>query len=207
MRFIYRSIFFAAFFLMACRIGHASLVLPVNVGDLVKRSDVAFTGICTEAKAHMIFPESVPQGLLITSYTFDIIPDGALKGDLPKTFTFDQWGASVEESRLFGLPYPIGIPKYEVGKTYTLFLTAKTGVGVRAPVSLGHGNFSTVETPDGRTAVVNEYGNKSLFVGLPATKSMSKALSASGISEARLPSGPMDYETFRKLIMNLQRGE
>jgi len=207
MKFLYGLAAVTFIFLVSSHTAFASLVLPVNVEGLVEKSDVAFTGVCTEAKAHLIFPKKAPEGLLVTTYTFDILPEGALKGKPPKVFTFSQWGATVEESKLYGLPYPIGIPKYKVGNVYTLFLTAETELGVRAPVGLGHGNFNMIERPDGEIAVMNDYGNKSLFSGLPATKAMSKALSASGISRTSPPAGPIDYDTFKKVIMNLQGGE
>lgn len=184
----------------------ASFVLPVNIEAMVERADVAFTGVCIEAEAMVVHPDAVPDGLLVTSYTFEVEPDGVLKGDVPEKFTFKQWGSTKKTAETYGAPYPVGLPHYRKGNTYTLFLTAETVLGLRAPVGLGHGNFNMVKGAGKAKMVVNDYGNKSLFKGISSSPKMTKALSAAGITKASLPEGPVDYGAFKELVKGLQWG-
>lgn len=184
----------------------ASLVLPVNIEAMVEKADVAFTGECIEAETMVIHPDAVKDGLLVTSYTFEVAPDGVLKGVVPEKFTFKQWGATKEQADAYGAPYPVGIPHYQKGNTYTLFLTAETPLGLRAPVGLGQGNFNIVAGAGKAKMIVNDYGNRSLFKDISSSAKMTKALSAAGMTKAKLPEGPVDYDAFKELVKGLQGG-
>ena len=71
---------------------------------------------------------------------------------------------------------------------------------------LGVGKFNFVTGPDGKTQVVNDYGNKSLFVGLPSTSKVTKALSTGGVTSGA-QSGPLDYGSFKMMFQELDRND
>lgn len=64
-----------------------------------------------------------------------------------------------------GLP---GMPEYEVGKEYLLFLSGKgPGPGFQSPVGMGQGAFSVMRNPQtGAVAVRNAFMNRTLGAGL-----------------------------------------
>ncbi len=177
----------------------ATQTLQVNLSDL-NQAQLVFTGTCTARDAH------IKNGMLETTYTFKVPAEGVVKGNVPETFQFTQWGGSIEDAKRLGVPAPSGIVSYEIGKEYTLFLTGESKLGFRSPVGLGQGKFNVVQGPDGKKQVVNDFNNKSLFVGLPASKSMTKALSTGGIQGGQ-QGGPIDLENFQKMIKELNRKE
>jgi hypothetical protein len=183
----------------------ANQAVSINISDLMK-ADVAFTGTCVSAETSAMTLEGKPGKILVTRYTFDV--SESLKGDVPKTFSFLQWGATRADAAKVGLPFVYGPPLYRIGSEYTLFLGSVSRLGLRAPVGLGQGKFLVVREPGGKAMVVNETGNKSLFSNLPQTKAMTKALSAGGIKGGTTaPAGPMDYSNFRDVIKSLSERE
>lgn len=183
----------------------ASQVVSLNIADLTK-AEVVFTGTCAGANTHLMSHPRSKKGLLVTTYTFMVAPEGVIKGIVPKVFAFTQWGAGRGEARRLGAPYVVGLPHYDIGKEYTLFLTSESELGLRAPLGLGTGKFDVVVSADGKRKVVNELGNKGLFVNLPATPGVVKAMKAHGISPARPPEGAVDYDSFVGIIKSLGQG-
>ncbi len=61
-----------------------------------------------------------------------------------------------------------GMPDYELGKEYLIFLSGKgTGPGFQAPVGMGQGAFSVMRNPKtGTVAVRNAFLNRTLAAGL-----------------------------------------
>lgn len=179
----------------------ATQVLPVNIAQLAERSDVAFVGTCKGSAASI---QGLPDGkgkMLVTAYDFSIsqcIKNCEGIGE----FKFTQLGASGGEARRLGIPSVIGVPIYQVGSDYVMFLTKESELGLRSPVGLGQGKFMVVTGEGGKRQVVNESGNKNLFVGLPATKAMTKALSAGGISP-KGAAGPVELGSFVNVVREL----
>lgn len=196
------------FWLASCGLvwgASANQAVSLNISQLMN-ADVAFTGTCTGAETSVMTPAGASGKILVTRYTFDV--SESLKGDVPKTFSFLQWGATREEAAKVGLPYVYGPPLYKVGSEYTLFLGSVSRLGLRAPVGLGQGKFLVLREPGGKAMVVNELGNKSLFRNLPETKAMTKALTVGGFKGGAVPSaGPIDYSNFRDMIKSLSERE
>ncbi|MFH1830649.1 MAG: hypothetical protein ABH871_07730 [Pseudomonadota bacterium] len=190
---------------VGAKITWANQAISLNISQLMQ-ADVAFTGTCTKAQSRVMKSSSVAGGLLVTTYTFEV--SEILKGDVPAEFSFTQWGASRNEAFKLGKPFVYGPPLYEIGKEYTLLLTSPSRLGLRAPVGLGQGKFTVIKGPEGKVQVVNQTGNKGLFTNLPATKAMTKALSAGGIKRGvTVPTGPMDYSNFKEVVKNLNEKE
>jgi hypothetical protein len=108
-----------------------------------------------------------PQGLFATLYTFRV--EQALKGDVTTELTIKQFGVAhhLEDpaTGVITFRWP-GMPVYETGRRYVLFLHGTSDSGFTSPVGLGSGVF--VVRADGQ--VVNELNNAGLLrdVSLPA---------------------------------------
>ncbi|MBN1283611.1 MAG: hypothetical protein JXA24_07565 [Proteobacteria bacterium] len=180
----------------------ASQVISGKVTDLTK-ANVAFTGVCVSAE-----PAAMALGergkILVSKYTFTV--EDSIKGDVPSSFAFTHLGGSRSAALSVGQPYIPGMPFFEAGKRYTVFLSSETPYGLRGVINMGVGKFNFITGADGKTQVVNDYGNKSLFKGLPSTAKVGKALSAGGVS-AGADGGPLDYDSFVKMIKELDKKE
>ncbi len=184
---------------------HANQAIGINMEDLMK-ANVVFTGVCTSAEASVMGRPGKSGGILVTRYTFDV--SDVLKGDVPKTFSFMQWGATREDAARLGKAFVYGPPLFRVGNEYTVFLTSESRIGLRAPMGLGQGKFLVIRDSQGKAMVVNEFGNRSLFRNLPQTKAMTKALTAGGIEVGiTAPAGPMDYDNFKAVVEGLNKKE
>ncbi|MFH0798678.1 MAG: hypothetical protein V2A66_00665 [Pseudomonadota bacterium] len=198
---------FFAVLTLWCQPAKATQVVGVNMSDLMQ-ANVAFTGTCTGADARVMDEPGGKSKIPVTTYTFSVSSDNILKGDVPGTFSFTQLGVSRAEARRLGTSSVMGMPSYEVGKEYTLFLTSASELGLRSTIGLGQGKFNVTTTQDGKKQVVNDRGNKGLFLNLPQTKAMSKALGTANISAAVPPAGgPVDYDAFVKMVRELEKGE
>lgn len=186
-------------------IAPADQALDISMEDLA-RCELAFRGRLVKAEASLLYKEGFKGGMAVTNYTFDV--SDVLKGDVPKTFSFTQAGASQVDSKKLGKPFIYGAPTYVVGKEYVLFLTKENKLGLRAPVGLKSGKFQVTVMPDGKAMVANEFSNKAVFKNLPQTKAMTKALSTGGIKSGAQPTtGPVDYDAFKAVFEGLEEKE
>jgi hypothetical protein len=178
----------------------ASQVVSMNISDMMK-ADVAFVGRCVSAEAKLLPLPEAPNGILVTSYTFEV--SKVLKGDVPSSFKFMQLGASRAAAQKLGVGFIAGMPYYEAGEEWSLFLSSVTERGFRAPLGLGQGSFHVkADSASGKLMVVNNYGNKGLFEHLTVTPALSKALSAGGV-KADVPEGPMEFDRFVNMVQEL----
>src|SRR5690606_18645576 len=74
-----------------------------------------------------------------------------------------------------------GMPTYEVGKEYMIFLTGPgTGPGFQCPVGLGQGAFLVTRNPStGKTSVRNAFRNTNLLTNLAVNKAAEDMVSQS----------------------------
>ena len=180
----------------------ASQVVAGKITDLTK-ADVAFTGTCAKVEP-MVRRIGAKGKVFATKYTFDV--EDVIKGDVPKSFSFTHLGGSRSAARELGMAYIPGMPVFTAGKRYTVFLGSESKGGLRGVISLGVGKFNFVEGSGGKVQVVNDYGNKSLFTGLPSNAKVNKALTVGGVKAGAEP-GPMDYESFKSMFKELDRKE
>ncbi|MFA4973911.1 MAG: hypothetical protein WC683_14965 [bacterium] len=179
-----------------------SQVISGKITDLTK-ANVVFTGKCVSAEP-MVKKLGEKGQILVTKYTFEV--EEVIKGSAPSPFSFVHLGGSRAAAMKLKLPYVAGMPVFEAGKKYTVFLSSETSLGLRGVISLGCGKFNFVEGADGKVQVVNDYGNKSLFTGLPSTAKVGKALSVGGVA-AGAQGGPMDYKNFVNMVKELEGRE
>lgn len=187
----------AAQFLMVAPRALASDVIPVNLEEMVSRSDVAFTGKCVSATA------KVQGRFVVTTYTFQV--DEVLKGDVPATYTFTQLGASKEEAVRLRTPSVSGFPVYKVNSVYTLFLGKASSIGLQSPVGVTQGVVNVTTAADGSRQIQGAAGNEMLFRGMKVTPAVSKALSTGGTAENA--SGTVDYKSFVEMVKQLRTAE
>jgi len=180
----------------------SAAVLPVAMDDLVKKTNVAFAGKCIDAVPETVYAGDAKSKIPVAVYTFEIKQEDVLKGNVPEMFTFKQWGVSADSASKLRLPNPIGVPTYKVGLRYTLFLTAKTKLGLRAPIGLGRGAFRMFSGNDGKIKIMNSYGNRGLFDGKTSPR-LKKALSVQGANASKMH-GPMDYDALKNMVKALK---
>lgn len=136
--------------------GWATQILPRTAVELSNGAELIFVGTCLSR-------EFKPGNIPYTEYTIKI--ENAIKGDLQpgSTFTFRQWGAAPGMARA-GIPAPrlVGMPTYELGQTYMLFLGPKNKADLRFPVGGGQGVFRVTKSA-GSSTVKNELDNRFLY--------------------------------------------
>ncbi len=177
----------------------ASQAVSVGMTDYV-RANVAFTGVCTSVRTHLMSHPKLKGSLLVTEYKFSIPSGGVLTGDVSEAFTFTQWGAPRAECRKLGIPYFMEIPSYEVDREYTIFLTSETELGLRSTIGLGYGKFSVSRGVGGDRTLVNDHGNRYLFKGISNKPVVTKTLGASGAKSIDEHGGPVDYDSFMEIF-------
>ncbi len=154
----------------------AMSVKTLTLKQILGFSDKVFRGTVIDIKVEDDVYES---GRLVKYFTLAV--DECLKGTCGETVTFKQLANA-----------PIGLPTYNLGENYLLFLPEATEkTGLLAPVGIQQGTYSIVEA-NGRLVV-------------PAlTKSVvSKGLGLAKGSKSLANTG--DYESFKNEILNTMK--
>jgi hypothetical protein len=120
----------------------ATTILPLDLGQIVDQSANAFEGTVTDNRTG----RDPQTGMLVTLTTFQV--HDVLKGQPGATFTIKQIGGSSKDE---GLHYRVqGVPRFEVGESYIVFLPGISSAGFSSPVGLSQGRFSIADGPQGR---------------------------------------------------------
>ena len=124
----------------------ATSVLPLSLEQLSTRADLIFHAevISNEAK------RDAQSGQIATYTTFRIID--AIKGDVGATHTIKQIGGRDETSKITMRVY--GIPTFQTGSDYVVFLPKKSSLGFSSPLGLHQGSFSVLNI-NGEQVVTN----------------------------------------------------
>jgi hypothetical protein len=139
---------------LVAAMGHATMVVPQSAQTLTEKAAVIFVGTCQNREVKAGTPD-------FTEYTFTIetVAKGALQPG--EKFVVKQWGgtppARSARMRIAGMPI------YEPGRKYMVFLGPENASGLRAPVGMGQGVFQVLPSADGQTVVQNSLGNRWLF--------------------------------------------
>lgn len=174
-------------------IADATQILPMTADDLSKNAELVFVGTCLSR-------EFKAGNIPYTEYTFKI--ENAVKGNLVAgaAFNLRQFGAAPGTTRP-GVPAPrlIGMPVYDPGQSYMVFLGPENQAGLRFPVGGGQGVFRVTKS-GGSTSVKNDLDNRFLY---PSAAS-STAKSAAGKSIP--PAGPVGGEiNLNELIQTVRK--
>jgi hypothetical protein len=147
-------------------------VLRFNLEEMTVASDRVFVGRCVGVEETQ---EEIAQGVMpVTLYTFEV--ERAVKGQLPKQFTFRQLGhparraigkggeISMHGRKVSPRAFFHGMSEYEIGDRLVLFLIPDyLGGKVTYPVGLYQGAFNIAEMPSGQQLVRNSINNLGLF--------------------------------------------
>ncbi|PCJ89235.1 MAG: hypothetical protein COA54_00420 [Thiotrichaceae bacterium] len=140
-------------------LSHASAtsVLPLNLEQLSTRANLIFHAevISNEVK------RDAQSGQIATYTEFRIID--AIKGVTGATHTIKQIGGRHETSKITMRVH--GVPKFQTGMIYVVFLPKKSSLGFSSPLGLHQGSFSVL-TIDDEQVVTN---GRNLLRQTPAT--------------------------------------
>ena len=169
----------------------ASNIPPLYLDQLIDGSAIAFQGDCidnrTERDAHT--------GLIVTYTTFQV--QDVLKGQVGSTHTIKQMGGRLPGPAGSIEVYVVkGVPKFEVGESYVVFLYGISAAGFSSPVGLDQGTFKVL-TGSAGLQVTNGRDFKEMTADIPlqqAGKAEKKLHQAPG------PAGHMGLDDFKQLV-------
>ena len=111
----------------------SATVLPMYLDELIDRSAVAFEGTCTGNRTE----RDPATGLVVTYTTFEV-RDG-LKGAVGSTHEIKQIGGTLPDE---GVQFSVkGIPSFEIGEDYVVFLAGVSSAGFSSPMGLSQGRM------------------------------------------------------------------
>lgn len=144
-------------FLLAAGSLSSSKVKPFNLTDITQRAHTIFEGTCIAVESATVPSADGNARIPVMRYTFRV--DDGLKG-AGKTVVLTQLGKFADGSIYLADPDVVGIPRYEVGRSYLLFTTRPGRTGLSVPVGLQQGIF---DVRDGVAA--NRAGNAHILTG------------------------------------------
>lgn len=169
----------------------ATKMLHRNAEELATLAERIFVGVCISVE------ENRDGNMLYTEYTFEVLQN--IKGVNSGTLVFRQFG------RAKGVGSVIGMPAYDRGKKYMLFLRHDSEYGLTSPIGLGQGAFQIVKREDGVEQASNTFGNSGLFHRMDAKSPQYAPLNAREKSLMTTTRGTVDFNSFVGLLQKLAR--
>lgn len=124
----------------------ATSVLPVSLEQLSTRAALIFYGTVISNQVE----KDSPSGQIVTLTEFEVID--LIKGDTESRHTIKQLGGYLKDADImFKIP---GVPEFQIGNQYVIFLPEKSSLGFSSPIGLHQGSFS-VQTIDGEKIISN----------------------------------------------------
>ena len=115
----------------------ATSLLPITLEQLSTRATLIFYG---EVLSNQV-KQDEQSGYIATFTEFKVI--NLIKGDAGNTHTIKQIGGELK-SRNVALRIH-GVPRYQVGNNYVVFLPTKSKLGFSSPLGLHQGSFSVLK--------------------------------------------------------------
>lgn len=139
----------------------------LNLVDLTQTSHRIFEGRCIKVEHTSV--KSRGGGLWIPAvrYTFEIL-DG-IKGVSSPTIQIQQLGHALDGKDFFLKPESLGLPTFNAGQTYLLFMNENGSTGLTSPIGMVQGVFDVA-----KGLAKNQLGNAHILFG------MEEALKTSG---------------------------
>ena len=166
----------------------AMTVLPLYLDEMADTAAVAFEGRCVANRSEV----DAATGLVVTYTTFEVLD--VLKGSAGATHEIKQVGGALPGD---GAQYRVpGVPKFEVGEEYVVFLAGVSSAGFSSPMGLSQGRFHV-----DRRAGVRKVGNGRDFRDLtrripakvpPATRAE--------MDRSDQPLREMDLQEFKQMV-------
>ena len=125
-----------ALFCLACLNGYAlaATVLPLGMERLHGDAKVVFLGECLSNSVEL----DRQSDRVVTYTTFEVLE--TYKGKLGSSITIKQIGGNLPDANLT-VVVP-GVPQFEVGQRYVVFLPPASKLGFASPVGLSQGMFT-----------------------------------------------------------------
>lgn len=120
----------------------ATKIAPMNLVDLVERSARIFEGRVTAINHTTVKSSDGKWDYPVVNYTFEVLDD--LRGIGSKTVILSQMGHFQDGRRTRFDPDQIGIPRYELGKQYVLFMGRNGRTGLCSPIGFHLGMFDVL---------------------------------------------------------------
>ncbi len=141
----------------------ATSVLPLSLEQLSTRADLILHAEVINNEVR----RDAQSGQIATYTEFRIID--AIKGSTGETHTIKQIGGRHETSKITMRVH--GVPTFQTGKTYVVFLPKKSSLGFSSPLGLHQGSFSVL-TIENEQIVTN---GRNLLRTTPASAKTSKS--------------------------------
>ena len=114
----------------------ATSLLPISLEQLSTRATLIIYG---EVLSNQVKPDA-QSGQIATFTEFKVID--LIKGDAADTHTIKQIGGELKDRNMALRIH--GVPRFQVGKNYVVFLPAKSKLGFSSPLGLHQGSFSVL---------------------------------------------------------------
>ena len=159
-----RQLIFILLAMISTSAGATSL-LPLSLEQLSTRAELIFYG--SVVKNEVVAENDGKRVVTLTSFEVH----EQIKGSTGKTHTIKQIGGKLADGRDLRVH---GVPRYQVGQSYVVFLPAPSSLGFSSPLGLHQGNFS----------VMDEDGVKTVSNGLRLTGNTAGAAAISPLATA-----------------------
>ena len=199
---IYRTLI-VWLFLIASASSQAAMVVPLGLDRLHGDAEYVFLGECL---SNSVDHDRVSD-MVVTYTTFEVIE--AFKGSLGRTHTIKQVGGVLPGADI--ATKFAGVPQFDVGKRYVLFLPPVSRLGFSTPVGLGQGLFHV--RVDARGAPVINSGRDvgELLESLPENRIPSRiADKLRAMPDKRQPAqakarAEMHLDDFRSIMRGMEK--
>ena len=114
----------------------ATSLLPITLEQLSTRATLIIYG---EVLSNQVKPDA-QSGQIATFTEFKVID--LIKGDAADSHTIKQIGGELKDRNMALRIH--GVPRFQVGKNYVVFLPAKSKLGFSSPLGLHQGSFSVL---------------------------------------------------------------
>ncbi len=181
----------------------ATTVMQMNLEEMSQRSAQIYRGTVLSATEGTI--EAGGGQLPIVTYRLEV--EEAFRGDIPVVK-----GMRIAQIRMLGKSKPVQrgnllhvsalprMPELAIGRTYLVFTTQPSAIGLSAIVGLGQGAFRIEQVGKDEVAV-NEVNNSGLFRDMTAPSApAARSLAAPAASASLAGGGPISYDELARQI-------
>lgn len=201
----FKSLLLALLLTTVSTAGHTTVVLPLSLEKMSQTAELIFEGHVTGTEVR--FDERSQRVATFTTFSVSDV----IKGNVGNEHTIKQIGG-----RLPGSDVELrihGVPKFEVGQYYVIFLPAESRLGFTSPIGLSQGKFTITQinqqsvVSNGRTVDgLNDRSTRErLGTQIIVSEQQHKAATTSGI-ELKAIAGKPTYSTlqdFKATVRNM----
>ena len=148
--------------LAATTCSYAAMVMPLGLDRLHADAEYIFLGECVSNSVDF----DRVSNMVVTYTTFEVVE--TFKGQLGRTHTIKQVGGTIPGAEM--ATKFAGVPEFEAGKRYILFLPPVSQLGFSTPVGLGQGSFHMHTNEKGESVIGNGRDVGELLEQVPQAK-------------------------------------